>query len=74
MPTSRPLSTPHKWFGRRESEDADDDKEWTAKHRDRTDCVEITTDDLTEGNTAIVFTLYNIDGTVHASHAVEFPQ
>lgn len=58
----------------RESEDADGDKEWTAKHRDRTDCVEITTDDLTEGNTAIVFTLYNIDGTVHASHAVEFPQ
>lgn len=58
----------------RESEDADGDKEWTAKHRDQTDCVEITTDDLTEGNTAIVFTLYNIDGTVHASHAVEFPQ
>ena len=58
----------------RESEDADGDKEWTAKHRDRTDCVEITTDDLTESNTAIVFTLYNIDGTVHASHAVEFPQ
>ena len=57
----------------RESEDMGGDKEWNAKHRDRTDRVEITTDDLTEGNTAIVFTLYNTDGTSHAKEAMEFP-
>ncbi|RKW64241.1 MAG: hypothetical protein D8H98_00060, partial [Prevotella sp.] len=57
----------------RESEDTGGDKEWNAKHRDRTDRVEITTDDLTEGHTAIVFTLYNTDGTSHAKEAMEFP-
>lgn len=57
----------------RESEDVAGDKDWNAKHREKTDRVEITTDDLTEGNTAIVFTLYNIDGTSHAKEAMEFP-
>ncbi|RKW61905.1 MAG: hypothetical protein D8H98_04460, partial [Prevotella sp.] len=57
----------------RESEDVAGDKDWNAKHRGKTDRVEITTDDLTEGNTAIVFTLYNIDGTSHAKEAMEFP-
>ena len=57
----------------RESEDMGGDKEWNAKHRDRADRVEITTDDLTEGHTAIVFTLYNTDGTSHAKEAMEFP-
>lgn len=57
----------------RESKDTGGDKEWNAKHRDRTDRVEITTDDLTEGHTAIVFTLYNTDGTSHAKEAMEFP-
>ena len=57
----------------RESEDTGGDKEWNAKHRDRTDRVEITTDDLTEGHTAIVFTLYNTDGTSPAKEAMEFP-
>lgn len=55
----------------RESEDAAGDEEWNARHRGIGDSVTITTDDLTEV-TAVVFTLYNKDGTLSASEAVTF--
>ena len=55
----------------RESEDAAGDEEWNARHRGVGDSVTITTDDLTEV-TAVVFTLYNKDGTLSASEAVTF--
>ncbi|WP_315341362.1 hypothetical protein [Hoylesella oralis] len=55
----------------RESEDAEGNEEWNARHRGIGDSVTITTDDLTEV-TAVVFTLYNKDGTLSASEAVTF--
>ena len=48
------------------------DKEWNARHQDKTDRLTITTDDLV-ANTAIVFTLYNKDGTPSASETISFP-
>lgn len=66
-----PTLHPSQMVWTRETEDAVGDKEWNARHRDKTDRLSLSTDDLV-GSTAIVFTLYRKDGTPSAAHTLSF--